>query len=338
MRHSRSIPLLLLCMVLAGCGAHGGADRAPAAAAQPASPWSNDFDAAKAAAGRQGKDVLVFFTGSDWCPWCIRLRNEVLDTPEFLASAVQTFVLVEADFPRNRTLLPAAVQVRNEKLKNAFSIEGFPTVLLLDAQGRPYARTGYLTGGTTNYLPHLAALRQVRERRDAAWSKAEAAQGAEKARWLAEGLSAMDDDLVAACLTSVVARVKALDPNDPSGVVRKFEYRAKLRELEKSLSSAGAPPADAAQRVDAFIAASRAAGEELQKAMLLKLVAYPPRTADNVEAAIRLLEEMIAVDPKTATALRAKSVILPAALRYRERFQRPPGGSPPPTPPGAPPP
>ena len=70
---------------------------APAWAAE----WMTDLEAAKAKAAAENKAVLVDFTGSDWCGWCIRLRKQVLDTPAFEAYARDKFVLMEVDVPQN---------------------------------------------------------------------------------------------------------------------------------------------------------------------------------------------------------------------------------------------
>lgn len=40
--------------------------------------WVSDFAAAKKEAAESKKDLLVDFTGSDWCGWCIKLVDEVV--------------------------------------------------------------------------------------------------------------------------------------------------------------------------------------------------------------------------------------------------------------------
>ena len=121
-----------------------------------ADAWLTDLEAAKKQAAAEKKDILVDFTGSDWCGWCIRLKKEVFDQPEFAAASKQ-FVLVEIDFPRSKKQTPE-VKARNEALSKQYAISGFPTILLLDAQGDVYAQTGYQEGGAPKYLEHLAKL------------------------------------------------------------------------------------------------------------------------------------------------------------------------------------
>ena len=121
-----------------------------------ADTWLTDLDAAKKQAAAEKKDILVDFTGSDWCGWCIRLKKEVFDQPEF-AEASKKFVLVEIDFPRGKKQ-PPEVKAKNEALSKQYAIAGFPTILLLDAQGEVYAQTGYQEGGAKKYLEHLGTL------------------------------------------------------------------------------------------------------------------------------------------------------------------------------------
>ena len=120
--------------------------------------WLTDFDEAKKIAQKEHKDILVDFTGSDWCGWCIRLKKEVFDQADFTAAS-KDFVLVELDFPQKKKQ-PPEMKAKNSALATQFNIEGYPTILLLDAQGEPYAQTGYQEGGAKKYLEHLAELRK----------------------------------------------------------------------------------------------------------------------------------------------------------------------------------
>jgi thioredoxin-related protein len=74
--------------------------------------WQTDFQAAQARAKAQKKILLVAFTGSDWCPWCQKLKAEVFDKPPFATAAQKQFVLVDVDFPREKKL-PAELKEQN---------------------------------------------------------------------------------------------------------------------------------------------------------------------------------------------------------------------------------
>lgn len=119
--------------------------------------WLTDYDKAMAAAKESGKPVLVDFTGSDWCGWCIRLKDEVFTKQSFVDGAPKDYVLLELDFPRRKPQA-AAVRQKNETLAKKYGIRGFPTILLLDASGKVLAKTGYRQGGPDAYLTHLKDL------------------------------------------------------------------------------------------------------------------------------------------------------------------------------------
>jgi len=123
-------------------------------AAEPV--WLTDLDEGIKVAKAEKKAILVDFTGSDWCGWCIRLKKEVFDQKEF-AAVTKDFVLVELDYPQKKKQ-PAEEKAKNKALAEKFAIEGFPTILLLDSNGEPFAQTGYEAGGPVKYLAHLAVL------------------------------------------------------------------------------------------------------------------------------------------------------------------------------------
>jgi len=121
------------------------------------SGWTSDFGAATKAAAESKRLILADFTGSDWCIWCKKLDAEVFQTDEFKKFAGENLVLFVADFPNDRPLAKETAE-QNRKLAEKYGVEGFPTVLLLDAQGKEVARTGYRRGGAAEYVAHLKSL------------------------------------------------------------------------------------------------------------------------------------------------------------------------------------
>ena len=114
--------------------------------------WSSDFEAAKKQAAESKKDLLIDFTGSDWCGWCIKLNDEVFKHDAFKAGVKDSFVLVELDFPKDKSKLSEETQKQNKELGEKYAVQGYPTILLCDADGRPYAATGYQKGGPEKYV------------------------------------------------------------------------------------------------------------------------------------------------------------------------------------------
>lgn len=205
----------------------------PAAAVCQEAEWLQNFADAKAKAAAEGKDMLVDFTGSDWCVWCKRLDKEVFAEEAFQTEAVKGFILVKLDFPQNQELVTEEIRAQNEQLQQQYKIQGFPTVFLMDAAGKPYAQTGYQQGGGAKYVEHLAELKKGKAARDEHFAKANDAKGADRAQHLAAGLDAMaSDDLVFAHYRAEIDEIIALDADNKAGLKGKYEGKLAKTDLE----------------------------------------------------------------------------------------------------------
>ena len=123
--------------------------------------WLENYTEALAAAKQLKRPVLIDFTGSDWCGWCIRLDREVFSQKAFIKYAKNDLVLLKLDFPQ-RKKLSEALQKQNMELAKKFGIRGFPTIVIVNAEGKEIARTGYQRGGAKNYVDHLKDLLEKR--------------------------------------------------------------------------------------------------------------------------------------------------------------------------------
>ena len=122
--------------------------------------WTDDFEAAKEQAEKEGKLLLVDFSGSDWCGWCKKLDSEVFAKPEFLKGVKKDFVLVMIDSPRDKSLLSEKAAKQNPELQKKYGISGYPTVLIMDAAGEVLDKTGYRDGGAKAYVKYLMDVRK----------------------------------------------------------------------------------------------------------------------------------------------------------------------------------
>ena len=120
--------------------------------------WNNNLKNSIEISNKTKKPLLLFFTGSDWCGWCIRLQTEVFKTPEFKKWANENVVLVELDFPR-RTALAPEITEQNNQLQQFFAVQGYPTVWFINASSidgkvniDKLGSTGYLAGGPKVWL------------------------------------------------------------------------------------------------------------------------------------------------------------------------------------------
>ena len=97
--------------------------------------WVSDLAAAQARAKTSGKLVFIDFTGSDWCPPCMALYDNVLTQSEFLDYADKNLELVEIDFPRNKPI-NKTVELTNRNLAEKYNVQSFPTLIVMDAAGK----------------------------------------------------------------------------------------------------------------------------------------------------------------------------------------------------------
>lgn len=116
--------------------------------------WEDDFDKGLAKAKAAGKPALVDFTGSDWCGWCKRLDAEVFSKKEFKDYVKDKFQLVEVDFPQIKPL-PKKKAEANQAVAEKYNIRGYPTVVIVDGDGKELGRLGYVEGGPKAFIAEL---------------------------------------------------------------------------------------------------------------------------------------------------------------------------------------
>jgi thiol:disulfide interchange protein len=122
-------------------------------------PWLTDLPRALTQARTEKKLVFLDFTGSDWCPPCKALHKTVLTSDEFEAYAQTNLVLVVVDFPHH---LPQTAELKqaNEALSAKFGVEGFPTCIVLDADGKLLSKTvGYDGEKPAEFIAKLQSLK-----------------------------------------------------------------------------------------------------------------------------------------------------------------------------------
>jgi thiol:disulfide interchange protein len=133
----------------------------PSSAGQPSElSWGTDLPAALNQARSENKMVLLDFTGSDWCGWCIKFDQDVLSTGQFAGYAKSKLVLVRLDFPHHKEQ-DAALKQANEQLSKQFGVDGFPTFVLLNSAGKELGRqVGYLRDGPDAFIAELDGFSQ----------------------------------------------------------------------------------------------------------------------------------------------------------------------------------
>jgi len=121
--------------------------------------WHTDLNKAIELSVEDNKPLFMFFTGSDWCGWCIRLQKEVFFKPEFVKWAKENLTLVELDFPR-RKKLDESLRQQNDNLRQMFAVRGYPTgwFVIPEIQEdkkinfKRLGSQGYVAGGPKNWI------------------------------------------------------------------------------------------------------------------------------------------------------------------------------------------
>jgi len=122
--------------------------------------WITDLAVAQARAKADNKLVFMVFTGSDWCPACIQFDREILSAREFKDYAVKNLVLVLVDFPEKKHQNDA-LKKANDALNRTYKVEGFPTMVILDREGKEIGRrAGYVPAGAKAYIAGLESLKK----------------------------------------------------------------------------------------------------------------------------------------------------------------------------------
>ena len=194
--------------------------------------WIQDFAKAKAQAKAEKKDLLIDFTGSDWCGWCIKLDKEVFALDAFKNDAPKHFILVKLDFPNDESLVTPEVKKQNAELGKQYGIQGYPTILLTDADGVVYGQTGYEAGGPDKYVAMLAEKKKQGEVFQAAMLRASTKQGADRAKALDEALSGIDAEVVTNHHLATMKEILKLDADGAAKLKEKYE--AKVQEIAEA--------------------------------------------------------------------------------------------------------
>jgi thioredoxin-related protein len=122
--------------------------------------WETDYKKAQQTAKEQHKLLLINFTGSDWCGYCIQFDRTILSKQEFKDYANKNLVLLEIDFPRRKEQSDA-VRTQNQRLGSEYQIQAFPTVVILNGDGRKvWEYEGYFADGPQAFIAELEKLRK----------------------------------------------------------------------------------------------------------------------------------------------------------------------------------
>ena len=270
----------------------------------------NDLAAAQAKAKELKKDVLVDFSGSDWCGWCIKLDQEVFSKPEFLEAATKDYVLCVLDFPRkpeNVAKIPENLQKANRELMEKYGVQGFPTVLIMTADGNIIGQTGYQPGGPTAYVEHLKEIKAQHTKREEGLAKARDPKlsPADRAKALDAALTGQDESMLMTTYRKEIEEIIAADQDGALGLKTKYSSMLRMADIEAAMNAGQTDKALGI--VDAMLAELPATGEKTQETYGMKFSML--MFAHRVDDAKAALQKAIDAAPNSDVAGRMKDVL-----------------------------
>ena len=289
--------------------------------------WTTDLDAARTRAAAEGKSVLVDFTGSDWCGYCIQLKKNVFDQPEFENFAKNDFLFVEIDIPNDVKRVGQELYNKNRQLCEQYKIAGFPTIMIMSPEG--YIIGGFVGGA--NMARVQDALNKAKENA-AKVKEAEKLEGSAKALKLAEVHATLASDLKPANAAMIQVIAEA-DVDNVTGMKDMAKATAQMEELEKKLNSTNGDPEKALPIINEAIATAYPVNLEtmlqVKGQIIVALANGKLQKADSVEdieAIHQLMLELIECAPADRKEAFRKKIEKdfadPAAMLKKIRAQR----------------
>ena len=275
--------------------------------------WLTDMDAAKKEAAEQKKDLMIEFTGSDWCPPCMQLRANVFSKPDFQKEAQKNFVLLELDYPRSKEQ-SAEVKAANRKLAEQYGVTGFPTVVFADASGKPFG--GFVGGRPREDVMKAMqdALKNKEALQAAEANVAKASTDEARAVVLMEVFKLAPRDYVDNFYGDVKAEIKKLDKDDKSGLKAADAHADQLKKEQKEVQdylagkmTANTTPAEALQVVKSYPNRDKLLPETQQELLMMEFGTFLNSTGD-VDGAVLILDKVAELKPGTEAGQQAPRI------------------------------
>lgn len=239
-----------------------------------ANDWLTDLDEAKAKARAENKAILVDFTGSDWCGWCVQLRTTILDTEAFRSYAADKFVLMEVDVPKNVAKIGAELHAKNRALAARYSVTTYPTLLVLDTRGEVLG--GFIGG--RDALSYVTAPLDEALRNKKRLEEARKLQDEAKAQALYAVYSTMQPELRKLC-RALRDEIATADADNTTGIHDEIRDSAKMEQLQADLAAIGMNFEQGNARIDREWAEATEANKPLIRKLRME---YLERCRDHI--------------------------------------------------------
>jgi thioredoxin-related protein len=271
--------------------------------------WLVDFEKAKAQAAKEGKPILMEFTGSDWCPPCKALHKNVLVKDIFKEEMPKHYILLKLDNPRDKSKQTDAEKAQYKELAREYKVTGVPSVFLADAEGKPFFKnSGYSGQSADEWVEQMVGKSRIPK----ALAKAKKAKGIERAKLLDTALTLMGSKFANESHGEKIDEIIKLDAKNKAGLKVKYEGARKAVAFKDSLTqimsdNRGAKTEVLIAKVDALVKMEKATGESLQQALFMQSsIMFQAKKKDEAE---KLLIKAQKAAPKSDTAKRIDGIL-----------------------------
>jgi thioredoxin-related protein len=271
--------------------------------------WLVDFEKAKAQAAKEGKPILMEFTGSDWCPPCKALHKNVLVKDIFKEEMPKHYILLKLDNPRDKSKQTDAEKAQYKELAREYKVTGVPSVFLADAEGKPFFKnSGYSGQSADEWVEQMVGKSRIPK----ALAKAKKAMGIERAKLLDTALTLMGSKFANESHGEKIDEIIKLDAKNKAGLKVKYEGARKAVAFKDSLTqimsdNRGAKTEVLIAKVDALVKMEKATGESLQQALFMQSsIMFQAKKKDEAE---KLLIKAQKAAPKSDTAKRIDGIL-----------------------------
>jgi thioredoxin-related protein len=271
--------------------------------------WLVDFEKAKTQAAKEGKPILMEFTGSDWCPPCKALHKNVLAKEIFKEEMPKHYILLKLDNPRDKSKQTDAEQAQYKELAREYKVTGVPSVFLADADANPFFKSsGYSGQSADEWVEQMVGKSGIPK----ALAKAEKAKGIERAKLLDTALTMMGSKFANESHGGKIDEIINLDAENKAGLKVKYEGARKAAQFKETLTqimrgNGGAKSEVLAAKIDELVKKEKATGESLQEALFMKSsIMFRDKKKDEAE---KLLLEAQKAAPNSGTAKRIDQIL-----------------------------
>jgi len=271
--------------------------------------WFSDYDKAAATAAKEGKDLLLVFTGTDWIQICKVFYQNVLSSPDFSGPVAHKFVLVKLEYEKRPGGTDPKTATRNRMLQSIYRVRGFPTVLLTDAKGRLYGINGYQPVAAKDYAGVIMAMYREKQKNFDLMATARSLSGLEKAKTLSKGIPRLPGNLSARFYRPEMEAAIAADPDNASGAISTYrklvadvQYADEMAQLRQNVEWS-----KMLKLSDKYISDQKLVGQTMQRVLMNKVAIYGH--LKNNEGAVKTLLKIVKVDPESKLGKNAQNVL-----------------------------